>query len=272
MSRILTIQDFSSIGRCSLTVALPILTALGHEAVGLPTSLLSTQTSGIQGFTFNDLSSNMLPSYAHWKSLELKFDCIYTGFLGTHESIDSAKDIIEDFNKQGIFVAIDPAMADNGELYKIFDEKYFEKMSSLCKKADLLLPNFTEAKMLAGLNMPLFPNKENADMILKILSTNGFKNVVLSGIIDDGQCGTATMQNSIVTFQLNKFWEDNFHGAGDILSSVIVGELFCGKSLSQSAQIGVDFISDTIEVSLKNGYDKRFGLHFEKTISKLINY
>ena len=269
-NRILTIQDFSSVGRCSLTVAIPIITALGHEVVGLPTALLSTQTSGITGFTFNDLYSNMIPAFEHWKSLEIKFDCLYTGFLGTLECVDATIKIATEMKKSGALIAIDPAMAENGKLYKIFNQEYYERMVELCKLSNLFMPNFTEGKMLAGLNMPLEPNKENANVILNILNTKGFKSVVLSGIEDGNMCGTATLENDLITFQMNKKFDIYVHGAGDVLSSVIIGELFRGKNIQQAAQSAVDFVAECIEVSIAGGYDPRFGLFIERVISKLI--
>ena len=266
-NRILTIQDFSSVGRCSLTVAIPIISAMGHEVVGLPTALLSTQTAGINGFTFNDLYSNMLPSFEHWKSLGINFGCLYTGFLGTLDCVDATIQIAKELKKEGALIAIDPAMAENGELYKIFNQEYYEKIVSLCELADLFMPNFTEGKMLAGLEMPLLPNKENANMILNILKYKGYKMVVLSGIEDGEMCGTATLDKNLITFQMNKRFGSYIHGAGDILSSVIIGSLFSGKKIQEYCQVAVDFVAECIEISLKENYDPRFGLYIEKVIS-----
>ncbi|MDD4839733.1 MAG: bifunctional hydroxymethylpyrimidine kinase/phosphomethylpyrimidine kinase [Clostridia bacterium] len=267
--RILTIQDFSSVGRCSLTVAIPIISALGHEVIGLPTALLSTQTSGITGFTFNDLYSNMLPSYDHWKSLGIKFDCLYTGFLGTLDCVDTTIKIAKDLKNSGTIIAIDPAMAEDGKLYKIFDKKYYERMVELCKLSDIFMPNFTEGKMLAGLSMELEPNKENANMILNILNSNGFKTVILSGIEDDELCGVATLNDGMITFQMNKRFPEYIHGAGDVLSSVFIGEISRGKGIEQAAQIAVDFVYECINISVEENFDPRFGLNFERIIPKL---
>ena len=154
-ARVLTIQDYSSIGRCSLTAALPILSACGQDPVGLPTALLSTQTAGITGFTFNDLYANMMPSYNHWMSLGIKFDCLYTGFIGTMDTVNATIEIAKGLKAQGTIIAIDPACAEHGKLYSIFDEAYKNKIFDLCKMADIVMPNFTEGKMLAGLEMEL---------------------------------------------------------------------------------------------------------------------
>lgn len=268
--RILTIQDFSSVGRCSLTAALPVLAACGHDAVGLPTALLSTQTYGIEGFTFTDLCSNMLPSYEHWKTLGIKFDCLYTGFLGSMETAEATISIASDLKKNGAMIAIDPAMAENGSLYSIFDNAYSDKMFELCKIADIVMPNFTEGKMLAGLDLTLEPNEENARMILNIMAHNGYKCVLLSGIIRNGQQGAALLNNGKVTLHMNVCFNEYVHGAGDCLSSAFIGKLMSGASCEEAAQCAVNFCKEAIEISLKERVDLRFGLLIERVLPMLM--
>lgn len=268
--RILTIQDYSSVGRCSLTAALPILCACGHDAVGLPTALLSTQTYGIEGFTYTDLYPNMLPSYEHWKKLGIKFDCLYTGFLGSMQTVEAALEIARDLKKQGATIAVDPAMAENGALYSIFDDKYRDKMFELCAVADIVMPNFTEGKMLAGLDMTLEPNSANAEMILNILRSKGYSKVLLSGIMHDGKQGTALLCGERISFQMNESFPAYIHGAGDCLSSVFVGKFMSGQSMERAAQIAVDFCKEAIAVSLEQKVDLRFGLLIEKVIPMLV--
>jgi pyridoxine kinase len=270
-ARILTIQDFSSVGRCSLTAALPVLSAMRHEAVGCPSAVLSTQTSEIEGYTFCDLSENILPSYEHWKSLGIKFDCLYSGFLGTQCAVDAVQRIARELKSSGALIAIDPAMAEDGKLYPVFDEAYFEKMSDLCKLSDVLMPNFTEGKLLAGLKMPLEPNRENATMILKILNTNGFNTVLLSGIFDENECGAAILENGFINFAMGENFQRYFYGAGDILSSVFIGELHRGKAVREAAQSAVDFVGECIKASLSKKFDPRFGLNIERVLHKLGN-
>lgn len=269
--RILTIQDYSSVGRCSLTAALPILCACGHDTVGLPTALLSTQTYGIEGFTYTDLYSNMLPSYAHWKKLGIKFDCLYTGFLGSMDTVNAAIEIARDMKAQGALIAVDPAMAENGALYKIFDEAYRDKMFELCKLADIVMPNFTEGKMLAGLDMSLEPNEANARMILKILDHNGYKKVLLSGIMKDGRQGTASLNGGKISLQMNESYNEYIHGAGDCLSSAFIGKLMGGAAFEKAAQTAVDFCKECIRVSIAEKVDLRFGLLIERAIPMLVN-
>ena len=269
-SRILTIQDYSSIGRCSLTAAIPIISACGQEPVGLPTALLSTQTAGIEGFTFNDLYANMMPSFEHWTKLDVKFDCLYTGFIGTMETVDATIKIAKALKEKGTLIAIDPACAEHGQLYRIFDQKYWKKIQELCQIADIVMPNFTEGKMLAGLDMELEPTPENARMILNILRHNGYKKVLLSGIISDDKQGTATLQNGRISFQYNEHFDMYIHGAGDCLSSSFIGKLMSGCSFEDSAQKAVDFCHELIKTSLKQKADLRYGLLIEKCLPWLM--
>ncbi|MEG2274090.1 MAG: PfkB family carbohydrate kinase [Clostridia bacterium] len=268
--KILTIQDFSSVGRCSLTAALPILSACGQDVVALPTALLSTQTYGILGFTFTDLCDNMLPSYNHWKSLGIKFDCLYTGFLGSMETVDATIKIATDMKKCGALIAIDPAMAEDGALYKIFDNAYRDKMFELCKIADIVMPNFTEGKMLAGLDLTLLPNEDNANVILNILKTKGYKTVLLSGIKKYGEQGVALLHNGKITFYMNVGFDTFIHGAGDCLSSAFIGKLMSGSTMEEAAQAAVDYCKNTIEISLKEKVDLRFGLLIERSLPSLM--
>lgn len=266
--RILTVQDFSSIGRCSLTSAIPVLFAAGHEAVALPTALYSTQTA-IPDFTFKDLSDFILPAYNHFKKLGIKFDCLYTGFLGTISAVDSAIEIASDLKSKGTLIAIDPAMADNGSLYAVFDNEYYKKMLSLVKLADILMPNFTEGKMLSGIKEDLLPTKESAVSILKNLKKQGFEKIVLSGISDKDKCGTATLYNGEITFQFNKRFDLNIHGAGDVLSGVFLATLLKGEDFCASVQKAVDFVHDCIDVTVKEGHNLKYGLVIERLISYL---
>lgn len=269
---ILSIQDFSSVGRCSLTAAIPIISACGQEIVGLPTSLLSTQTAGINGFTFVDLADNMLPSYKHWDKLGIKFDALYTGFLGSLSTANAAITIVKSLKKKGTLIAVDPAMAEDGKLYKIFNEEYKKKIIELCKLADIVMPNFTEGTMLADINIKLEPNEHNARMILKILASKGFKTVLLSGISPEiDKMGTALLDNGKITFQYNKKIDSNIHGAGDILSSVFIGKMMSGMSKEKSAQCAVNFCYEVIKFSIGKKADLRYGMYIEQCLQLLFN-
>ena len=164
---------------------------------------------------------------------------------------------------------LDPAMADNGSLYAIFDNEYYKKMLSLVKLADILMPNFTEGKMLSGIKEDLLPTKESAVSILKNLKKQGFEKIVLSGISDKDKCGTATLYNGEITFQFNKRFDLNIHGAGDVLSGVFLATLLKGEDFCASVQKAVDFVHDCIDVTVKEGHNLKYGLVIERFLSYL---
>ena len=149
--RILTVQDISCVGQCSLTVALPILSACGHETAILPSAVLSTHTAGFSGYTFRDLTEDIPGICAHWVKEGIKFDAIYTGYLGTREQIADVAQVFDTLLKEGGKIIVDPAMADHGKLYSGFDMEYARAMGDLCKKADVILPNLTECCLLTGM-------------------------------------------------------------------------------------------------------------------------
>lgn len=268
--RILSLQDFSSIGRCSLTAAIPIVSALGNELVALPTAIYSTQTA-IDNFTFTDLSDSILPAYNHFKSIKAEFDCLYTGFLGTISAVDAAIEIAKDFKAAGRLVAIDPAMADDGSLYSVFDLQYFNKMRELASLADVLLPNFTEGRMLSDTTECESTDVENAKLILNAFKKQGLPCVVLSGVTNGNLCGTATLSNGMISFQFNEKFEERIHGAGDILSSIVVSSVLDGMTFPDAAQKAVDFIRLAIKSTVTKNTDLRYGLNLEKCLPYLIN-
>ena len=272
--RVLVIEDYSSIGNCSLTAGIPILSAFGTYPVGLPTALLSTQTAGIKGFTFVDLCDNMIPAYKHWKKLGIKFDCVYIGFLGSQAIIDATEFILKQEKKEGTLIAFDPAMAESGKLYAIFDEAYKNRIIELCKKyADILMPNFTEGKMFADLKLDLEPNEQNARMILNILKSKGYKSVLLSGVINRSQQGAGLLNKAgRISFAYDRHFDQNIHGAGDVFSSAFIGKLMQRASAENAMKAAVAFTEDCIEVSLKEKADLRYGLLIEKVIPNVKEY
>ena len=175
-----------------------------------------------------------------------------------------------DRKKQGALIAVDPAMAENGSLYKSVDDAYRDKIFELCRMADIVMPNFTEGKMLAGLDMSLEPNEANARMILKILDHNGFKKVLLSGIMKGTKQGTATLSEGRIALQMNESYPEYIHGAGDCLSSAFIGKLLSGMSFESAAQAAVDFCKECIRVSVGEKVDLRFGLLIERAIPMLV--
>ena len=192
--RVAAIHDLSGFGKCSLTVALPILSAAGIETSALPTAILSTHTGGILGYTYRDLTEDMRPFMKHWKELDIRFDAVYSGFLGSFEQLDIVKEFFSLFKREDNLILVDPVMGDNGELYKIFTPKFAKGMRSLCERADIIVPNLTEAALLLGEPYQAGPyTKAYIDGILHKLSQLGPKQVVLTGVyFDEKELGAAT--------------------------------------------------------------------------------
>lgn len=267
--RVLAIHDISCFGRCSLTVALPILSAAGIECTSLPTAVLSTHTGGFEGFTYRDLTADILPISDHWKTLDLKFDAIYTGFLGSFEQIDIMKEMFERHGKDALKV-VDPVMADNGQLYAIFPETFPSGMASLCEKADVLMPNITEATLMLGEPYIEGPySHEYIEDLLKKLAAMGPRKIILTGVFyEEGKLGAATYdaETGAISYACQPTIPGYFHGTGDVFGSAIVASLVSGKSLEKAAQIAVDFTVESINRTVADGTDIRFGVNFEQSL------
>ena len=197
--RIITIQDISCLGRCSITVALPVLSVAGIETTILPTAILSTHTGGFTGFTVRDLESDILPIVNHWLSLDdVNFDAVYTGYLATKEQIELIKQVIHMIkDKHKICVMVDPAMADNGKMYPAFTDDFALEMKKLCVEADIVVPNLTEAcKMLGVEYISGVTTKEYIENILFGLADLGIDKVVLTSVcLKEGEIGTVVTKD-----------------------------------------------------------------------------
>lgn len=272
LKKILTIQDISCMGKCSLTVALPIISAMGVETVILPTAVLSTHTM-FKGYTCKDLSDQLVPIAEHWKKEHVVFDAIYTGYLGTVEEIDTVKKLISDFRTPDTLVFVDPAMADNGRLYPAFDMHYARKNAQLCAIADVIVPNITEACFLTNtLYKETYDEACIRDLLAK-LTELGSKVVALTGVsLSEGKTGVYgydTIKKEYFQYQNNKV-NASFHGTGDIFSSVVVGALANGISWQESLRIAADYVAHTIEVTMNDPDKPFYGVDFELTIPDLI--
>lgn len=272
MKRVLTIQDISCLGKCSLTVALPLISAMGVETVILPTAVLSTHTM-FKNFTCKDLSDQIVPITRHWKSENVKFDAIYTGYLGTQEEIEEAKQIFSDFRSEGTLVFVDPAMGDNGKLYPAFDVAYAHKNAELCACADVIVPNITEASFMTDTEYKDTYDENYVKDLLKKLADLGAKTVVLTGVsLSEGHTGVMgydTEKNEFFSYQ-NEKKDASYHGTGDVFSSVAVGALENGLSLQDAFALAADYTADTIEVTMKNPAKPWYGVDFEATIPELV--
>ena len=273
MKRVLTVQDISCLGKCSITIALPVISALGSETVILPTALLSTH-SIFENFTCKDLSDQIMPIAQHWQSQDVKFDAIYTGYLGTMEEIDMMKEIVRMFGGEDTLVIVDPAMGDKGVLYPAFDEAYALKNRELCGIADIVLPNITEASFMTGL-----PYKEEYDEayvkeMLQALHALGAKVSILTGVsLEPGKTGIMgydSRNDSYFSYQNEKIGAQ-FNGTGDLFASTFVGEVMKGLDWTDAIRIAADYTAHTIAVTMENPKKSWYGVDFETTIPDLIN-
>ena len=274
LKRVAAIHDISGFGKCSLTVALPIISAAGIEVSVLPTAVLSTHTGGFTGFTYRDLTEDIQPIADHWKSLDIRFDSIYTGFLGSFEQLDLVTNFFKMFKTEDNLILVDPVMADNGELYKIFSPEFAKGMSKLCEQADIIVPNLTEAALLIG--EPYNPgpySKSYIEDIMKKLSALGPKKIVLTGVFfNDEELGAATYDSACgeISYCFEKRIPGYYHGTGDVFGSALLAAILNDFPISEAAAIAVRFTVSSIKKTAQAGTDIRFGVNFEQTIPELI--
>lgn len=267
--RVAAIHDLSGFGKCSLTVALPILSAAGIETSALPTAFLSTHTGGISGYTYRDLTADMRPVMQHWKSLDIRFDAIYTGYLGSFEQLDIVKEFFDTFRTEDNLILVDPVMGDNGELYTSFTHEFAAGMRSLCQKADIIVPNLTEASLL--LDEPFCPGPYTASYIESILlklSELGPKKIVLTGVFfNEDELGAATYDRTTNTtdYVFTQKIPGYYHGTGDVFASALLAALLNDFNLIESAAIAVKFTTDSIRRTYNAKTDYRFGVNFEQS-------
>lgn len=266
--RILTLQDISCVGQCSLTVALPIISACGVETAVLPSAVLSTHTAGFSGFTCRDLTEDMPAICAHWQKEGITFDAIYTGYLGSAEQIDHVLAIRQACCSEGLLIA-DPAMADVGKLYPAFDMDFVQRMKALCAAADYVLPNLTEACLLTDTPYPAAGYDEAfITALLAKLQALGCKNVVLTGIgYREGFTGIEVLQQQGRRYYEHPLLANSCHGTGDIYAASFVGALVRGKDAYDAACIAADYTVACMKATEKEHW---YGARFEPVLGKLI--
>ena len=268
--RILTIQDISCVGQCSLTVALPILSACGLETAVLPSSVLSTHTAGFTGFTFRDLTDDMPAIRDHWVKEGIRFSAVYTGYLGSTRQIDLVASIMDANGTEDCLKIVDPAMADNGNLYPGFDAAFVEAMKSLCAKADYVVPNITEACFLTGLPFKTVYDRAYIDSLLEGLSAIGCKNVILTGVgYEEGRTGIVVFENGSYSYYEHEKLPNSCHGTGDIYASAFVGSLMRSKTAYEAAGIAAQYTLACIRATaqVENHW---YGAAFEPVLGTLI--
>ena len=273
MKRVLSIQDISCVGKCSLTVALPILSAAGLETAILPTAVLSTHTA-FKNFTFRDLSGDIQAIINHWLQEKISFEGIYTGYLGSFEQIRMVEQIFADFDHDDMLKFVDPAMGDNGQLYVGFDNDFAKRMGGLCGKADIIVPNLTEAAFMLGEE---YKNSKYSEAeiksLLKRLCGLGAKKAILTGIsFDDKLCGAMAYDSKNNCF--HEYYAEkipfSFHGTGDVFASACFAALMHGQTLPQALRTAVEYTVESIRCTISYPEHNWYGVDFESAIKKLL--
>ncbi|MBQ8639655.1 MAG: pyridoxamine kinase [Lachnospiraceae bacterium] len=272
MKRIVTIQDISCVGKCSLTVALPIISAMGVEASIIPTAVLSTHTM-FKNFTCKDLTDQIKPITAHWKSEGIDFGAIYTGYLGSFEQIDLMKELFDEFRTEDTIVFVDPAMADNGKLYAAFDEAFAKHMATLCAKADIIVPNITEAAYMTGMEYKTVYDEAYVKELLQKLAALGAKISILTGVsFEEGKTGVMgydRMKDEYFYYSHERL-NVSYHGTGDVFSSTCIGAMMNGLNWKEAVQVAADYTKECIRVTLEDPAEPWYGVNFEQAIPYLL--
>lgn len=272
MKRILTIQDISCFGKCSITIALPVLSAMGVETVILPTALLSTHTL-FPDYIKMDLGDQLVPMAQQWKKNNVTFDAIYTGYLGNIGEIDDVIRIIDMFRTEETLVFTDPVMGDNGRLYRGFDESYAGRNRDLCALADIVVPNITEACLMTGNEYREDYDEAYIAGLCEELCDMGPRTAVITGAsLSEGKTGVYGMNaadKSTFCYQNDKV-RASYHGTGDLFASVAVGSMVNGLSVYDAMKVAADHTAETIVTTMENPGNPWYGVDFETTIPSLI--
>lgn len=271
MKKAAAIHDISCAGRCSLTVALPIISCCRIETIILPTALLSQHT-GFSNYSYLDLTDEMQTIVDNWKPLGLVFDAVYTGFLGSFRQVEAVCHIMDEISSPETVKIIDPAMADNGVLYKTFSPDFPSEMVKLCKKADIILPNLTEAVLLTGDRYTHGPhNKKYVQKLMENLAGLTNACVVMTGIhLDEKTVATAVFDGNEIQYTLRHLINGYYPGTGDVFGSAFTAALLNGQNINEAAKTASVFTAECICVTKENGQNPLFGVMFEKCLPTLM--
>lgn len=272
--RVAAIHDLSGFGKCSLTVALPILSAAGIETCAVPTAVLSSHTGGLPGYTYRDLTEELPGFQRQWQQLGLRFDALYSGFLGSYEQIAVVSELMDAFRGDDTLVLVDPVIADNGKLYPTITPAMASDMKNLCAKADIIVPNLTEASFLLGEEFYDGPyDRAYIEGILRRLSKLGPGRVILTGVWFRCELlGTAGYDRDTdsVSYAFSPRVNGVYYGTGDIFASALLAGLLNGMNLANAMQLAVDFTAGSIRRTREAGTDPRYGVNFEAGIPNFI--
>lgn len=272
MKRIITIQDISCVGRCSLTVALPIISAAGVETAVLPTAVLSTHTA-FPKFTFLDLTDEIQPIADTFTELGIDFDAIYTGYLGSFEQLKLVERFFSTFQTEKTSIFVDPVMADHGQLYHGFTQEFADSMAALCSRADLILPNLTEASFM--LHMPYREEYDEAYVqeVLVKLTDLGAKRAALTGIsFEPDKIGfyLYDAQTRVFSSYFNERLPASYHGTGDVFASSALGAYMRGLGMADALTVAVDYTLECVRKTMLDPERRTYGVNFEQALPYLI--
>ena len=274
LNRILAIHDLSGVGKCSLTVALPVISAAGVECACMPTAVLSTHSGEFYGFTKRDLSGDMLPMAEHWRREGIHFDGIYTGYLASPAQVELLERVIDLLAGPECRLIVDPVMADNGKYYAGFDDRMRDAFRRLCARADVITPNLTEAALLTGLPyQPGNSGRENAETLLHALADLGAKAVTLTGVhLRAGEVGNAALDTATgeIYFAMRPARPGIFYGTGDLFASALAALLVRRVPLDKALEIATALVDESISRSVIRGGDRRLGVDFEGALPGFI--
>ena len=273
MKRIVTVQDISCVGRCSLTVALPIISAAGVETGVIPTAVLSTHTM-FPKYTFCDLTAEIEKISKTFVDLDIDFDAIYTGYLGSFEQLSLVSDMFDRHKSDKCAIIVDPCMADNGKLYPGFTPEFAAAMAKLTAKADLIIPNLTEACFMLGIPFPESYDEAFVRDVLKKLTEGGAKRAALTGIsFDKTKLGVYSYDSTTGNYfyYCNDYMPVAFHGTGDIFASATVGAMMRGHSVESALAVAVDFTLECIKLTMADENRRTYGVNFEEALPYYIS-
>lgn len=277
MKRLLTIQDISCVGKCSLTVALPVLSVMGVEACVLPTAVLSSHTM-FTHVNVHDLTEDILPILRCWQQEGIVFDGIYTGYLASKKQVALVRTLIRELRRPGCPVIIDPAMADNGALYRGFESDFIPEMAGLCAEADIVLPNATEAALLTGLperrdSKKEYPDRKEAEALLRALTALGPGYAAITGVsTEPGKIGCMGYDSKTDRYfhYENTRLDRAYHGTGDIFAGTAAGALMRGMHLEEALSLAVDFTLETMKCTKNDRERRSYGVSFELALPWLV--
>ena len=270
MKRIASIQDFSCIGSCSQTIALPVLSAMGVECAALPTALLSAHTA-FDGFVSLDLTPQLPAIMAHWRAMHLRFDAVYTGYLASAEQVGLVGALLDGMDERPALTLIDPVMGDNGALYAGFSDAFPQAMRALCGRADVLTPNVTEACLLTGTAYSPVQDAAQTRRLLERLLELGCRAAVLTGLRVDGDMAVAALQrDGTGTLVRTSYIPEVFHGTGDLFASTCAGALVQGAPLERAVRLAADYVALTLRRTVQAPDRRWYGVNFQETLPELM--